>query len=86
MKQLRERLVRDRVEARGVRDPHVLAAIRAVPRELFVPKDLRREAYDDSPLPIGSDQTISQSYDRGRRSGCDSTNTDRLAAMRHNVG
>ena len=62
MKQLRERLVRDQVEARGVRDPLVLAAIRAVPRELFVPKTLRSDAYDDTPLPIGADQTISQPY------------------------
>ena len=62
MQELRERLVRDQVEARGVRDPLVLAAIRAVRRELFVPKNLRKEAYDDTPLPIGADQTISQPY------------------------
>ena len=62
MKQLRERLARNQVEARGVRDPLVLAAIRAVPRELFVPEHLRHEAYDDTPLPIGADQTISQPY------------------------
>jgi protein-L-isoaspartate(D-aspartate) O-methyltransferase len=62
MKQLRERLVKDQVEARGVRDPLVLDAIRVVPRELFVPKNLWMEAYDDTPLPIGADQTISQPY------------------------
>ena len=58
-KQLRERHVARQIEARGVRDQKVLAAMRAVPRELFVPKDLRDEAYEDTPLPIGSDQTIS---------------------------
>lgn len=62
MKQLREQLVKDQVEARGVRDPLVLGAIRAVRRELFVPKRLRNEAYADTPLPIGADQTISQPY------------------------
>jgi protein-L-isoaspartate(D-aspartate) O-methyltransferase len=62
MAQRRDRLVARQVEARGVRDPLVLAAMRSVRRELFVPKDLRREAYDDTPLPIGSGQTISQPY------------------------
>ncbi len=62
MEQLRDRLVTRQVEARGVRDPLVLAAMRAVQREAFVPKELRREAYDDTPLPIGSGQTISQPY------------------------
>ena len=62
MKQLREQLVRKQVKARGVRDPLVLSAIRAVRRELFVPEALRSEAYDDTPLPIGADQTISQPY------------------------
>ncbi len=62
MEQLRERLVSQQVEGRGVREPLVLAAMRAVPRELFVPRNLRNEAYDDRPLPIGSGQTISQPY------------------------
>ena len=62
LKKLRERLVKKQVEARGVRDPLVLEAMRAVRRELFVPKDLQEEAYDDTPLPIGSGQTISQPY------------------------
>jgi protein-L-isoaspartate(D-aspartate) O-methyltransferase len=62
MEQRRDRLVTRQVEARGVRDPLVLAAMKAVRRELFVPKDLRAEAYDDTPLPIGSGQTISQPY------------------------
>jgi protein-L-isoaspartate(D-aspartate) O-methyltransferase len=41
-------------------DPRVLAAMRSVPRHLFVPPDKRAEAYNDYPLPIGEDQTISQ--------------------------
>lgn len=58
----RDRLVRLQIEGRGVRDPLVLAAMRAVRRELFVPKDLRAKAYEDEPLAIGSGQTISQPY------------------------
>ena len=62
MEKLRERLVSQQVQARGVRDPLVLAAMRAVRRELFVPKSLRAEAYEDTPLSIGAEQTISQPY------------------------
>ncbi len=62
MEQRRGHLVTRQVEARGVRDPLVLAAMRAVRRELFVPESLRDEAYSDTPLPIGSGQTISQPY------------------------
>ena len=62
MEQRRDCLVTRQIEARGVRDPLVLAAMKAVRRELFVPKHLRDEAYDDTPLPIGSGQTISQPY------------------------
>jgi protein-L-isoaspartate(D-aspartate) O-methyltransferase len=47
---------------RGVRDPRVLGALRAVPRERFVPAETRRHAHDDSALPIGHGQTISQPY------------------------
>jgi protein-L-isoaspartate(D-aspartate) O-methyltransferase len=50
------------IEARGVKDPRVLAAMRAVPRHAFVPEPLRPYAYDDRPLPIGEQQTISQPY------------------------
>jgi protein-L-isoaspartate(D-aspartate) O-methyltransferase len=57
----REAMVRQ-IEARGVEDPAVLAAMRAVPRHEFVPPDRRRDAYRDSPLPIGHGQTISQPY------------------------
>jgi protein-L-isoaspartate(D-aspartate) O-methyltransferase len=58
----RQRMVGTQIEARGVRDPRVLAAMRRVPRHLFVPAALRGQAYADTPLPIGEDQTISQPY------------------------
>jgi protein-L-isoaspartate(D-aspartate) O-methyltransferase len=58
----RERCVADQIARRGVRDPRVLAAMRAVPRECFVPKEARAHAYDDCPLAIGAGQTISQPY------------------------
>jgi protein-L-isoaspartate(D-aspartate) O-methyltransferase len=58
----RLRMVADQIEARGITDPKVLSAMRAVPRHLFVPEEVRAHAYDDSPLPIGLDQTISQPY------------------------
>jgi protein-L-isoaspartate(D-aspartate) O-methyltransferase len=58
----REAMVARTIAARGVRDPRVLAAMRRVPRHELVPADLRHRAYDDSPLPIGFDQTISQPY------------------------
>lgn len=59
---LRRLMVRDQLAARGIRDPSVLAAMETVPRELFVPTNLRASAYDDGPLPIGEGQTISQPY------------------------
>ena len=58
----RDRMVREQVAARGVRDPAVLAAMRQVAREEFVSPELARRAYDDSPLPIEAGQTISQPY------------------------
>jgi protein-L-isoaspartate(D-aspartate) O-methyltransferase len=58
----RETMVREQIEARGVRDPRVLAAMRKVPRQEFVPVDVRTMAYADTPLPIGFGQTISQPY------------------------
>lgn len=58
----RERMVRTQIEARGVRDARVLAAMRKVPRHLFVPEALQAAAYEDGPLSIGSGQTISQPY------------------------
>jgi protein-L-isoaspartate(D-aspartate) O-methyltransferase len=59
---LRERMVRDLIAARGVRDDRVLAAMRKVPRHLFVRDHVRLKAYSDFALPIGSAQTISQPY------------------------
>lgn len=50
------------IEKRGIHEPRLLAALRSVPRHRFVPEELRRQAYDDRPLPIGSGQTISQPY------------------------
>jgi protein-L-isoaspartate(D-aspartate) O-methyltransferase len=58
----RERMVEDQIERRGVTDGRVLAAMRRVPREAFVAEAQRDLAYEDSPLPIGSGQTISQPY------------------------
>jgi protein-L-isoaspartate(D-aspartate) O-methyltransferase len=58
----RARMVDNQIAARGIRDPATLAAMRKVPRHLFVPETWRDEAYADSPLPIGGGQTISQPY------------------------
>jgi protein-L-isoaspartate(D-aspartate) O-methyltransferase len=55
-------MVRLQVETRDVRDQRVLAALRAVPRHLFVPAGSRSAAYDDHPIGIGHGQTISQPY------------------------
>jgi protein-L-isoaspartate(D-aspartate) O-methyltransferase len=58
----REEMVKRQIEARGVTDPQVLAAMGKVPRHLFVSEALRDQAYGDFPLPIGEQQTISQPY------------------------
>lgn len=58
----RERLIEKRLRNRGIADVAVLIAFREVPREEFVPDDLREFAYRNSALPIGSGQTISQPY------------------------
>ena len=58
----REEMVRQQIEARGISDAAVLAAMRKVPRHLFVSEALRDQAYGDYPLPIGEQQTISQPY------------------------
>ena len=60
--QLRARMVRTQLEERGISDERVLDAMRWVPREEFVGPDVRDVAYDDNPLPIGEEQTISQPY------------------------
>ena len=59
---MRERMVAEQMAARDIKDPRVLAAMGKVPRHLFVPADQQRLAYEDHPLPIGKDQTISQPY------------------------
>ena len=59
---LRESMIVNQVAARGVRSDNVLNAMRAVPRELFVPDELAEFAYEDSPLSIAARQTISQPY------------------------
>lgn len=58
----RARMVRTQLADRGIRDPRVLPAMLDVPRHEFVPEELRSEAYEDRPLPIGAGQTISQPY------------------------
>ena len=59
---LREAMVREQIERRGIGDAAILSAFRAVPREKFVPAELAQYAYSDGPLPIGHEQTISQPY------------------------
>lgn len=61
-KHARERMVKNQIIPRGIKDPRVLEAMRKIPRHLFVEEALRGEAYNDHPLPIGHKQTISQPY------------------------
>lgn len=58
----RRRMVNEQIAARGVRNKAVLEAMSRVPRHLFVPPAVRHRAYEDSPLPIGAGQTISQPF------------------------
>ena len=58
----RQRMVEQQLKPRGIKDERLLAAMARVPREEFVPADERGDAYEDGPLPIGFDQTISQPY------------------------
>lgn len=58
----RQMMVQSQIKARGVLDERVLSALRAVPRHEFVPDNYKSQAYQDYPLPIGFDQTISQPY------------------------
>jgi protein-L-isoaspartate(D-aspartate) O-methyltransferase len=58
----RDQMVAQQIVARGVRDQAVLDAMREVPRAAFVPADLREFAHEDTPLPIGAGQTISQPF------------------------
>jgi protein-L-isoaspartate(D-aspartate) O-methyltransferase len=58
----RDRMTAEQIQERGVRNPAVLRAMRVTPRHLFVPEPKRPQAYQDTPLPIGYGQTISQPY------------------------
>src|SRR5580704_14089967 len=62
LQQQREEMVRTQIAQRGIRDVRVLDAMRTVPRHEFVPAPFRSNAYEDHPLPIGEEQTISQPY------------------------
>lgn len=57
-----ERMIAEQIARRGLSEPRLLVAMRAVPRHLFVPQEYRHAAYEDGPLPIGYGQTISQPY------------------------
>src|ERR1035441_11080249 len=58
----RARMVSEQLRGRGIRDERLLAAMGKVPRERFIAPEYAREAYADSPLPIGEGQTVSQPY------------------------
>ena len=58
----RRRMVERQIEARGIHNPGVIAAMQEIPRRLFIPSPYDQNAYDDNPLPIGGGQTISQPY------------------------
>jgi protein-L-isoaspartate(D-aspartate) O-methyltransferase len=58
----RQSMVGTQIIARGISDPRVIKAMREVPRQEFVPPELKEISYSDCPLPIGEDQTISQPY------------------------
>jgi protein-L-isoaspartate(D-aspartate) O-methyltransferase len=58
----RQKMVEQQLKPRGIEDERVLAAMAKVPREEFIPLNVRSAAYEDGPLPIGYDQTISQPY------------------------
>jgi protein-L-isoaspartate(D-aspartate) O-methyltransferase len=55
-------MVQEQIIARGIRDPRLLEALRKIPRHRFVPPEMQPLAYQDTPLPIGLGQTISQPY------------------------
>jgi protein-L-isoaspartate(D-aspartate) O-methyltransferase len=55
-------MVERQIEARGIHNPRVLAAMREIPRHFFIPPPYDQSAYEDNPLPIGNGQTISQPY------------------------
>jgi protein-L-isoaspartate(D-aspartate) O-methyltransferase len=57
-----ERMIKYQIIGRGIKDERVISAMRKVPRHLFIPDEYKAHAYDDGPLPIGHNQTISQPY------------------------
>jgi protein-L-isoaspartate(D-aspartate) O-methyltransferase len=59
---VRLKMVEEQLISRGVKDPRVIAAMKKIPRHLFVEEALQNQAYTDHPLPIGEKQTISQPY------------------------
>jgi protein-L-isoaspartate(D-aspartate) O-methyltransferase len=59
---IREKMIQEQLVSRHIHNQRVLEAMRRVPRHMFVPDDMKQNAYDDRPLPIGKDQTISQPY------------------------
>src|SRR5512136_3020505 len=58
----RLKMVEEQITSRGIQDPRVIAAMKKVPRHLFIEEALQSQAYSDHPLPIGEKQTISQPY------------------------
>jgi protein-L-isoaspartate(D-aspartate) O-methyltransferase len=62
LEQARARMVAEQLKGRGINDPAVLEAMRMVERHRFIGPELVEHAYDDGPLPIGEEQTISQPY------------------------
>jgi protein-L-isoaspartate(D-aspartate) O-methyltransferase len=58
----RLKMIKDQIEARGIKDKRLLDALASVPRHLFVPDTMKEYAYEDGPLPIGEQQTISQPF------------------------
>ena len=68
MKTAREKMVALQIAGRDVSDKRVIEAMKKVPRHDFVPEGVKSQAYDDRPLPIGDDQTISQPYIVGKMS------------------
>ena len=61
-RELRDLMVKTQLVPRGIKDERMLAAMKKVPRHLFVDEPMQHRAYDDSALPIGEGQTISQPY------------------------
>ncbi|OGP75907.1 MAG: protein-L-isoaspartate O-methyltransferase [Deltaproteobacteria bacterium RBG_16_50_11] len=59
---VRLKMVEEQLISRGIKDPRVIAAMKKIPRHLFVEEALQNQAYSDHPLPIGEKQTISQPY------------------------